>query len=41
MSLGDGGYEGSSINAGKSKLKRSESGTSSITNAITVTNVGA
>ena len=41
MSL-DGGYEGSSMNmAGKSKLKRSESGTSSITNAITVTNVGA
>jgi len=36
------GYEGSSMNmAGKSKLKRSESGTSSITNAVTVTNVGA
>lgn len=41
MSLDGGGYEGSVAGAGKSKLKRSESGTSTITNALTVTNVGA
>ncbi len=42
MSLGEGGTIDASVRAGgaTNKLKRSDSGTSTITNAVTVTNVG-